>query len=293
VAWLYHPSVSRRQSSSSEDAALQAYLRELRRFPPTSPEEERELGARIRASADEDAVRRLVEGNLRFVVSYAKRYRDLGVPFLDLIHEGNLGLIEAARRFDPDRNVKFITYAVWWVRQAIFQQLAGQSRAFSVPARLSASAARFRRDVAALATHLDRAPTSTEIADELELSKSDVAALERIAGADVSLNAPAGADGDERELLETIEQESVPPVEDALLRDTLVTATRRAIAELDPREREVMRLRFGIDEDEPLTLQQIGDRFHLSRERVRQIEARAREKLRRSKRLREIRATLN
>jgi RNA polymerase primary sigma factor len=189
--------------------------------------------------------------------------------------------------------VKFITYAVWWIRQAIFQLLAGQSRAFSVPQRLSASAARFRRDVAALTTHLDRAPTSAEIADELDLSKADVAALERIAGSDVSLSAPVAGDGDDRELLDTIEQELVPPVEDELLRDTLVTATRRAMAELNPREREVMRLRFGIDEDGPLTLQQIGDRFKLSRERVRQIETRAREKLRRSKRLREIRASLN
>jgi RNA polymerase primary sigma factor len=285
--------VARQQTSGAEDTALRAYLRELRRFPPTTPEEERELGARIRGTGDEDAIRRLVEGNLRFVVSYAKRYRDLGVPFLDLIHEGNLGLIEAARRFDPSRNVKFITYAVWWIRQAIFQLLAGQSRAFSVPQRLSASAARFRRDVADLTTHLDRAPTSAEIADELDLSKADVAALERIAGSDVSLSAPVAGDGDDRELLDTIEQELVPPVEDELLRDTLVTATRRAMAELNPREREVMRLRFGIDEDGPLTLQQIGDRFKLSRERVRQIETRAREKLRRSKRLREIRASLN
>jgi RNA polymerase primary sigma factor len=281
-----------RQRSSVPDASLQAYLRELRRFPPTTPEEERELGRRIRASGDEEAIRRLVEGNLRFVVSYAKRFRELGVPFLDLIHEGNLGLIEAARRFDPDRNVKFITYAVWWVRQAIFQLLAGQSRAFSVPARLSAPAARFRRSVAALAAHLDRTPTSAEIADELELSRAQVAALEGIAGADVSLNAPAG-DEDERELIETLEQNSVPPADDALVREAMIDATRRAMAELDAREREVMRLRFGIDEDEPLTLQQIGDRFRISRERVRQIETRAREKLRRSKRLREIRATLN
>ena len=285
--------MARQQTAGAEDTALRAYLRELRRFPPTSPEEERELGSRIRATGDEDAIRRLVEGNLRFVVSYAKRYRHLGVPFLDLIHEGNLGLIEAARRFDPTRNVKFITYAVWWIRQAIFQLLAGQSRAFSVPQRLSAPAARFRRDVAALTTTLDRAPTSAEIADELELSKADVAALERIAGTDVSLNAPVSGEDDERELLDTIEQDVVPPVEDELLRDTLVTATHRAMAELNPREREVMRLRFGIDEDGPLTLQQIGDRFHLSRERVRQIETRAREKLRRSKRLREIRASLN
>jgi RNA polymerase primary sigma factor len=282
----------RRAPLGAPDAALQAYLKELRRFPPTTPEEERELGTRIRSSGDAEAIRRLVEGNLRFVVSFAKRYRHLGVPFLDLIHEGNLGLIEASRRFDPTRNVKFITYAVWWIRQAILQYLAGQTRAFAVPARLAVSAARFRTDVAALATELERAPTPAEIADELELSKSDVAALELIAGNDVSLSDPMPGENDQRALVDTLEA-FVPAVDDSLVRDALVRATRRAIAELDPREREVMRLRFGIDEDEPLTLQEIGNRFGVSRERVRQIESRAREKLRRSKRLREMHATLN
>jgi len=278
---------------SDEDSALQAYLRELRRFPPTTPAEERDLGARIRDTRDEEAVRRLVEGNLRFVVSYAKRYRHLGVSFLDLIHEGNLGLIEAARRFDPDRSVRFVTYAVWWIRQAIVQLLAGLSRPFAVPVRLSASAARLRRDVAELAARLDRAPTAAEVEDALSLSPGELAALEMIAGPDVSLNAPGPGGEDARELQDTLAQSAEPPLDEALLRDTLVRATQRALAELDPREREVMRLRFGIENDEPLTLQQIGDRFHLSRERVRQIEAGAREKLRRSKRLREIRATLN
>jgi RNA polymerase primary sigma factor len=290
---LYHPGVTRPRTSDAEDAALQAYLRELRRFPPTTPEEERALGRRIRGSRDEEAVRRLVEGNLRFVVSYAKRYRHLGVPFLDLIHEGNLGLIEAARRFDPDRNVRFITYAVWWIRQAIVQLLAGLSRPLAIPARLSASAARLRRDVADLAARLERAPTAAEVEEAFALTPGDRAALRLIGGPDVSLNAPASGEEDSRELQDTLEQTAEPPLDETLLRDTLVRATRRALAELDPREREVMRLRFGMEDEEPLTLQQIGDRFKLSRERVRQIEARAREKLRRSKRLREIGATLN
>src|ERR687889_807932 len=141
--------------AESDSEALQAYLRAIAKLPRLTAEEEQALATRVQRDNDPDALRRLVEGNLRFVVSYAKRYRGLGVPFLDLIHEGNLGLMEAARRFDPDHNVKFITYAVWWIRQALFQLLAGQSRAFSVPQRLSASAARFRRDVAALTTHLD------------------------------------------------------------------------------------------------------------------------------------------
>jgi RNA polymerase primary sigma factor len=278
-----------------EDATLQAYLRELRRFPPTTPEEERALGERIRANGDEAAVRRLVEGNLRFVVSYAKRYRNLGVPFVDLVHEGNLGLIEAARRFDPSRNVKFITYAVWWIRQAIMHLLASQTRPFALPPKLSVAASRLEREEDALAETLDRSPTSGELASELRISESDLDALRLIGGADVSLNdVVSGGDGERRrERGELLEHADPHPADEALLQQVLVDETRRALDGLEPREREVMRLRFGIDEDEPMTLQQIGDRFQLSRERVRQIEAHAREKLRRSKRLRDVRASLN
>jgi RNA polymerase primary sigma factor len=278
-----------------DDAALRAYLRELQRLPPTTPEEERELGERIRENGDEGAIRRLVEGNLRFVVSYAKRYRHLGVPFLDLIHQGNIGLVEAARRFDPSRNVKFITYAVWWVRQAVVQLLSGQARAFSLPPKLSSVAARFGRDVATLASDLERAPTTDEIASELNISPADAAALLYLGGTDVSLSDPIrGEDGDTGtelgELLEGTEEDSI---EASLVRDAIVEEIRRALGELSPKEREVIRLRHGIDGDEPWTLQQIGDRLQLSRERVRQIEARALERLRRSKRLRQVAVALN
>ncbi|NUR53192.1 MAG: sigma-70 family RNA polymerase sigma factor, partial [Acidobacteria bacterium] len=174
-----------------DDDALQAYLRALAKLPRLTADEERELGRRIR-EGDAEAVRRLVEGNLRFVVSYAKRFRGLGVPFLDLIHEGNLGLMEAARRFDPDRNVKFITYAVWWVRQAIMHALSGQVRAFSLPQKISGVAARFGREVAELTDHLERAPTRREIAEGLDISEADVDALRRIGSSDVSLNQPIG-----------------------------------------------------------------------------------------------------
>src|SRR4030095_7851775 len=137
----------RAHDASSESDALQAYLRAIAKLPRLTAEEERTLGRRIQQDGDPDALRRLVEGNLRFVVSYAKRYRGLGVSFLDLIHEGNLGLIEAARRFDPDRNVKFITYAVWWIRQALTHALSSQTRAFSLPQKVSGAAARLTRAV--------------------------------------------------------------------------------------------------------------------------------------------------
>lgn len=280
--------------ADSERDALQAYLRAIARIPRLTVEEERELGRRIQDERDEDALRRLVESNLRFVVSCSKRYRGLGVPFLDLIHEGNLGLIEAARRFDSHRNVKFITYGVWWIRQALVHALSEQARAVSLPPKLSNVAARFGREVSTLAEQLHRAPTTREIADDLEISEADVHALAQLGGSDVSLSDRLGADEDGPELGDTLEQDSVPPADDHLLRRALEKHVGAILGELDGKERAVMRLRFGLDGDgDPKTLQEIGDRLHLSRERIRQIEARAKEKLRRSKKAHELRSYLN
>jgi RNA polymerase primary sigma factor len=240
--------VSRRQAASADDpSTLSAYLREIAKLPRLTVAEERELGGRIQQHKDEAAISRLVESNLRFVVSYAKRYRGLGVSFLDLIHEGNLGLIEAARRFDPSRNVKFITYAVWWIRESLMHVLADQTRAFSVPPKL----------FFLLGTGAD----------------------------DVSLNEPASP-GATRQLGDTLPQERVPPVEETMIRQSDLDELASALGDLDRKEREVVRLRFGLEDDEPRTLREIGDRLHLSRERVRQIESRAKEKLRRSAKLR-------
>lgn len=270
-------------SVSSEAETLQAYLRAIARFPRLTPEEERELGRRIRDHQDEEALRRLVESNLRFVVSYAKRYRGLGVPFLDLIHEGNLGLIEAARRFDPDRNVKFITYAVWWIRQAIMQALAEQSRSLALPPKVAVAAARYGRDVAARAEAADRELSDRELAEALDIAEADAAALPFIAGEDVSLSEPVGEEGEGPALGDLLEQKVIPPAEAELIRRTMTEHVRRALEELDEKERQVIALRYGLDGEEPKTLQQIGDRLHLSRERVRQIEARAKAKLQRSR----------
>ena len=239
----------KRYSASDDASTLAAYLREIAKLPRLSVDEERELGHRIRVEGDELAVTRLVEANLRFVVSYAKRYRGLGVSFLDLIHEGNLGLLIAARRFDPSRNVKFITYAVWWIRQAMMHVLADQTRAFSFPPKLFA------------VLH-----NATE---------------------DVSLSDPVTrSDGQPRQLADVIAQDGVPPVEDEMIHQSDLDELADALHDLDGRELEVVRLRFGLENDEPHTLQEIGDRMHLTRERVRQIEARAKDKLRRSAKLR-------
>lgn len=250
--------MSRRHAASDDDAsALSAYLREIAKLPRLSVDEERELGHRIRDDQDEAAITRLVEANLRFVVSYAKRYRGLGVSFLDLIHEGNLGLIEAARRFDPSRNVKFITYAVWWVRESMMHVLADQTRAFSFPPKLFAV--------------LRRGPGG---------------------GSDVSLNEPvrraghAADEGSSRELGDLLEQDGATAIDDEMIHQADLDELAEALRGLDGKEREVVRLRFGLEDDEPRTLQEIGDRLHLSRERVRQIESRAKDKLRRSAKLR-------
>jgi RNA polymerase primary sigma factor len=278
------------------DDALHAYLRAIARLPRLTPDEERTLAVRVRGG-DHEALRRLVEGNLRFVVSYAKRYRGLGVPFLDLIHEGNLGLMEAARRFDPDRNVKFITYAVWWVRQAVMHALSGQTRAFSLPQKLSGVAARFGRQVAHLTEQLERAPTTTEIAEDLAISEADVDALRRIGSSDVSLSEQVGGsrgDGEGLELGDLIEQASVPAIDEELIHEAGIERVRQALEELEDKEREVMTLRYGLDRDgDPRTLQEVGDMLGLSRERIRQIESRAKDKLRRSKRAGELRSYLN
>jgi RNA polymerase primary sigma factor len=287
--------VSKKLEGGDEAATLREYLREIARLPLLSPDEEHALGVRIQRDRDEEAFKRLVEGNLRFVVSYAKRYRGIGVPFLDLIHEGNVGLIEAAKRFDPDRNVKFITYAVWWVRQAIMQALSGQARIFSLPAKLSPVAARFKREVSALSEELDHAPSAQEIADDLDISESEADALMQISGNDVSLSdhLGPGADDDGPEFGELLPQQAMPLIEDELIHEALVAQIHNVLGELEPREQEVMRLRFGLEGGEPQTLQQIGNRLRLSRERVRQIEARAKEKLRRSQKVQELRSSLN
>ena len=287
----------RTDNASAEAETLHAYLHEIAQLPRMTAGEEHAAGLRIQ-QGDEQALNRLVEANLRFVVSYAKRYRGLGVPFLDLIHEGNLGLIEAARRFDPARNVKFITYAVWWIRQSVVHTLSDQSRIFSLPAKLSGPAARLGQHLASLVSQLDRQPTMHELAEDLDISDADADALMLISGDEVSLSDRIGRadEGGGRQVGDVLPQESEPPIDESLVQEAVVEQLRQAIRrELNDHERKVMMMRFGLDGGDPLTLQEVGDRLTppVSRERVRQIEARAKEKLRRSRRLRGMRSALN
>jgi RNA polymerase primary sigma factor len=271
--------------------SLNAYIREIARFRPLTLEEEKELGRRIQAG-DEKAAQSMVEANLRFVVSYAKRYRGLGLAFLDLIHEGNLGLMEAAKRFDPERNVKFISYAVWWVRQAIFHALSEHARVFRLPQKLSGQVSRLQKLRDSMAAELRRSPTSAELALKSELSEEQVDVLLRAGGDDVSLSAAVGEDGS-LEFGDTLEQESIPSAELELIRTSFERQIQAMVSELEPKEREVIRMRFGLDGEESQTLQEIGDALGLSRERVRQIESKAKEKLRRSREAQGLRGYLN
>ncbi len=278
-------------SRSATGDSLNAYIREISRFKPLSADEEKDLGRRIQAG-DQDALNHLVESNLRFVVSYAKRYRGLGLSFLDLIHEGNLGLIEAAKRFDPERGVKFISYAVWWVRQAIFHTLSDHARVFRLPQKLSGQVSRVGSARDRLAAELERPPTTAEVAHATDLSEAQVEELLKVGGDDVSLSAAVGEDGN-LELGDTLEQDTVPAVELELIRSSFEKQIQTIVSELDEKERDVIRMRFGLDGEEPRTLQEIGESLGLSRERIRQIESKAKEKLRRSQEAQSLRGYLN
>jgi RNA polymerase primary sigma factor len=271
--------------------SLNSYIREIARFKPLSQDEERELGRRIQAG-EQEALQKLVESNLRFVVSYAKRYRGLGLSFLDLINEGSLGLMEAAKRFDPGRNVKFISYAVWWVRQAIFHALSEQTRALRLPQKLSGQVSKIERSRHKLTAELERPPTTEELADSTDLTEKEVEQLLRVSGDDLSLSASVGEEGN-LELGDTLEQETIPSVELELIRDSFARQIQAMVGDLDEKERDVLRMRFGLDGEEPRTLQEIGDALGVSRERIRQIESRAKEKLRRNQQAQGLRGYLN
>ncbi|MBI3932710.1 MAG: RNA polymerase sigma factor RpoD/SigA [Acidobacteria bacterium] len=271
--------------------SLNAYMREISRFRTLTVDEEKELGRRIR-EGDREALNRMVEANLRFVVSYAKRYRGLGLSFLDLIHEGNLGLIEAAKRFDPERNVKFISYAVWWIRQAIFHALSEHARAFRLPQKVSGQVSKVENARDRLRLELERTPTTEEVAHETDLTVEEVEDLLRVAGDDLSLSTAVGEDGT-MELGDTLEQDTIPAVEGDLIRASFTEQIQAMVGELDEKEREVIKMRFGLDGEEPRTLQEIGELLGLSRERIRQIESRAKEKLRRNQIAQGLRGYLN
>ena len=270
------------------DDPVKAYLKEIGQVPLLSTEEEQTL-ARAARAGDADARRRLSEANLRLVVSVAKRYAGRGLPFLDLIQEGNLGLMKAAEKFEPDRGFKFSTYATWWIRQSITRAIADQGRTIRIPVHLVEHINRVRKTAGELLRKNGREPTAEEIAVRLEMEPDRVRELLQLAQEPVSLETPVGEEEDAH-LDDFIQDEEAGiPVDEAgrqLLRRELMSVLKS----LTPREERVITLRFGLDDGRPRTLEELGKEFNVTRERIRQIEAKALRKLRhpsRAKRLRD------
>ena len=270
------------------DDPVKAYLKEIGQVPLLSAKEEQTL-ARAARAGDADARRRLSEANMRLVVSVAKRYAGRGLPFLDLIQEGNLGLMKAAEKFEPDRGFKFSTYATWWIRQSITRAIADQGRTIRIPVHLVEHINRVRKTAGELLRKNGREPTAEEIAVRLEMEPDRVRELLQLAQEPVSLETPVGEEEDAH-LEDFIQDEEAGiPVDEAgrqLLRRELMSVLKS----LTPREERVITLRFGLDDGRPRTLEELGKEFNVTRERIRQIEAKALRKLRhpsRAKRLRD------
>ncbi|MCU0230906.1 MAG: RNA polymerase sigma factor RpoD/SigA [Acidobacteria bacterium] len=275
----------------SSPESLRKYLKEIAKLPRITVDEERDLGRRIQ-KGDRAAMQKLVEANLRFVVSFAKRYRGCGLSFLDLINEGNVGLIEAAKRFDPTKNVKFITYAVWWIRQSIIHALSDQSGPFRLPQKQANLLYRIGKTQSALMSELQRRPSVEEIAEAMEVDPEDVTTLLQVSDENISLSEVIDEEH-EFHLSDKLEQEVIPSADAVMLRGALKTHMRAALADLDDKERRVILLRYGLTGEEPKTLKEIGEAMSLSRERIRQIEAQALRKLHRSSKCQQLRSYLN
>ena len=278
--------------SAEEAALLKRYLREISKFSLLTPEQEKELAARIR-QGDGDALKQLVESNLRFVVSFAKKFRGWGLSFQDLINEGNIGLMEAAKRFDPGKGAHFITYAVWWIRQAIIHAISEQGGPFRIPQKQANLLYNIHKTIAAMTPVLERTPTAAEIAEDLDVSRENVEALMSAQNEDVPLETAGFGDDSDFQLLDKIGQETMPPVDQRLMEESFRTLVNKMLRDLDEKEREVLRLRYGLDDNTPHTLKQADEKLGLSRERVRQIETSALRKLQRSKKNRQLMGYLN
>lgn len=274
---------------SSEN--LNWYLNEISKIPQLSPEDEKALGEAIQ-NGDEDALNLLVESNLRFVVTICKKYRGLGLSFLDLMNEGNIGLIEAAKRFDPEKNVKFITYAVWWIRQAIIHALAKQSGAFRLPQKQANLMYQLSKKYNVLSQTLQREPTVEELAKELKVSVDEVKQILQVSGENISLSGALDDDNDFK-LLDKLVQDGVAQADEQLMQEAFEDQVKSMLTELDKKEATIIKMRFGLGGKEPMTLKEIGDKLKLSRERIRQIENVALRKLRKNNSVQDLRGFLS
>jgi RNA polymerase primary sigma factor len=274
-----------------EDRSLDLYLREIGSTPLITADEEVRLARRIK-QGDKGALEKLTKANLRFVVSVAKNYQNQGLSLADLINEGNIGLIKAAKRFDETRGFKFISYAVWWIRQAILQALAEQSRIVRLPLNRVGTLHKIGKISSSLEQTYGRNPSPNEIAKELELSESEVSDTLKISNSHLSLDQPFSVSED-NSLIDILEDEFQPGPDEALLDMSLRVEIEKALDTLTPREAEVINLYFGLNAEKALTLEEIGARFNLTRERVRQIKEKAIRRLRHASRSRSLRAYLS
>ncbi len=262
-----------KQVTNRETASLDKYLQEIAKYDLITADEEVELAQRIKAG-DEEALEKLVKANLRFVVSVAKQYQNQGLSLPDLINEGNMGLIKAARRFDETRGFKFISYAVWWIRQSILQALAEQSRIVRLPLNKIGNINKINKAIAKLEQKNERPPTIDELAEELDMSPEDVKESLKNAGRHVSMDAPL-VEGEDSNLYDVLRAGDMPNPDKELLQESLRTEIERALSTLNEREADVIRLYYGLNGNHPLTLEEIGETFGLTRERVRQIKEKA------------------
>ena len=267
--------------TNRESASLDKYLQEIGKEDLITVEEEVELAQRIR-KGDQEALEKLTKANLRFVVSVAKQYQNQGLSLPDLINEGNLGLIKAAEKFDETRGFKFISYAVWWIRQSILQALAEQSRIVRLPLNQVGSLNKINKAFARFEQEHERVPSPEELAQELELPREKVTDTLRVAGRHISVDAPF-ADGEDNSLLDVLVNPDSPNADRGLINESLATEVDRALETLTERERDIIRYFFGSGCSE-MTLEEIGEKFDLTRERVRQIKEKAIRRLRHSSR---------
>ncbi|MDE6535976.1 MAG: RNA polymerase sigma factor RpoD/SigA [Muribaculaceae bacterium] len=268
------------QAPTNRDPLLNRYLQEIGREELLSVDEEVELAQRIR-QGDQTAVDRLVKANLRFVVSVAKQYQNQGLDLMDLISEGNVGLQKAAQKFDETRGFKFISYAVWWIRQSILQALAEQSRIVRLPLNQVGSINKIRKVLNKFEQENMRAPSIEELAKELDVPAEKIAETMKVSGRQVSVDAPF-QEGEDNSLLDVLSNNDMPATDAGLNRDSLSTEVERSLLQLQERERAIIKLFFGIGCQE-MTLEEIGEKFDLTRERVRQIKEKAIRKLKASK----------
>ncbi len=279
-----------KQITNRESQSLDKYLQEIGKVDLITSDEEVTLAQRIR-EGDQMALEKLTKANLRFVVSVAKQYQNNGLTLGDLINEGNVGLIKAAKRFDEKRGFKFISYAVWWIRQSIMQALAEQSRIVRLPLNRVGTLNKITKTFSDLEQKFQREPSTDELAEVLEVTAAEVADTLKIGGRHVSMNAPF-VQGEENGLLDVLENDSEETPDSGLMIDSLKREVQRSLSTLTQRESDVIALYFGLNGQEAMTLEEIGEKFSLTRERVRQIKEKATRRLRHSSRSKTLKSYL-